>query len=502
VKATFRFYGPLNDFLPARQRQEDVPFEVPERPSVKDAIEALGPPHVEVAHIVVDGEPRGFDHLLADGERVSVYPEGAVVAGLPRTAPPPHRPVRFVLDTHLRRLAVYLRLLGCDVRWWAGAEDRELARVSAEESRVLLTRDLGLLKRAIVVHGRFVRATDPAEQLREVVAAFDLADEARPFTRCLRCNGEVVPVPKQEVLDRLRPGTRRGYHLFRMCTACDRVFWRGAHYGRLVRIVRAVLPEWTDPRDDDEERAMTDGGHWWETFFSGLWLEVQRHIHPPEHAQQVALRLSEFLELPAGTRILDAPCGNGRIGLPLAQLGHHVTGVDLCDKLLDEGRAIAAEQGVDVTFDHANVRDLEFDSEFDVALCWWTSLGFFDDVGNLEQARVACRALRPGGRYVIDGPLLESIVSHCQPRRWFEVDDITVTEDRTWNAETGCMDVTWTFLRGGEREVRRSSIRFYTAREMRHLLEAAGFSKVEVFANLDGEPFTLGSNRAIVVATK
>lgn len=249
VKATFRFYAALNDFLPARLRQRDVEFAAPEAPSVKDAIESLGPPHVEVAHIIVDGEPCDFGRRLADGDRVAVYPHGDEIADAPRVTPPPESPLRFVLDAHLRRLAVYLRLLGCDARWWRDAEDADLARVSAEESRVLLTRDLGLLKRSIVRHGRFVRATDPMKQLDEIVQTYALAADARPFTRCLRCNGAVVPVPKQDVLDRLRPGTRRGYHLFRMCAACDRVFWRGAHYGRLRRIVRSVLPDWEDPRD-------------------------------------------------------------------------------------------------------------------------------------------------------------------------------------------------------------------------------------------------------------
>lgn len=253
MRATFRFYGPLNDFLPARLRQQDVPFEAPEAPSVKDALESLGPPHVEVVHLVIDGRAVGFEHRLADGQRVAVYPESAELADLPRTSPPPSRPVHFVLDTHLRRLAAYLRLLGSDARWWPGADDADLARVAADERRVLLTRDLGLLKRAIVVHGRFVRATDPREQLSEVVTAFSLRDEAQPFTRCLRCNSGVAPVPKEEIVARLLPGTRRGYRHFLRCTTCDRIFWRGAHYVRLARIVRAAIPGWRDPQDGEPD---------------------------------------------------------------------------------------------------------------------------------------------------------------------------------------------------------------------------------------------------------
>ena len=243
MRATFRFHGPLEDFLPRSVRGAPVPFEAPVAPSVKDALESLGPPHVEVLRLLVNGEPAGFGRTLADGDVVDAHADAA--PGAPRTAPPAPEPLRFVLDVHLRRLAVHLRLLGFDATWWAGAEDADLAETSARERRVLLTRDLGLLKRAVVVHGRFVRATDPRDQLHEVAEAFDLGARATPFTRCLRCGHAIEPVEKTVVLDRLHPGTARTYDEFRICRRCDRVFWRGAHFHRLATIVRGVLPHWT-----------------------------------------------------------------------------------------------------------------------------------------------------------------------------------------------------------------------------------------------------------------
>lgn len=248
MRATFRFHGEMNDFLPARLRGGDVAFSAAAAPSVKDAIESLGPPHVEAAWILVDGRPAGFGHVLRDGEVLDIHPVSAALPVAARTAPPAPEPIRFLLDVHLRRLATHLRLLGIDAEWRADAEDEDLARRSAEAGRVLLTRDLGLLKRSVVVHGRFVRATSPAAQLAEIVDAFELSDRARPFSRCLRCGGPVESVPKAEVLDRLRPGTARSHDLFRVCRGCGRVYWRGAHHERLVAIVRGVLPQWVpDP---------------------------------------------------------------------------------------------------------------------------------------------------------------------------------------------------------------------------------------------------------------
>lgn len=247
MRAWFRFYGPLEDFLGEWCRGGCLEFTAPVAPSVKDALESLGPPHVEVAHVVVDGRAVTFAHVLSDGERISVFPDGALLEGLPRVAPPPLRPLRFLLDGHLRRLARHLRLLGFDAAWGADPDDAELARRAAGEDRVLLSRDLALLKRRVILHGRFVRATDPAEQLREIVRAFDLAPDARPFSRCLLCSGLVEDVPKASVAAELPERTRRTYAHFRRCRDCGRVYWAGSHHEQLAAVVRSVLPGWHEP---------------------------------------------------------------------------------------------------------------------------------------------------------------------------------------------------------------------------------------------------------------
>ncbi len=90
-------------------------------------------------------------------------------------------------------------MLGFDAELPPSATDAELAERSAREGRILLTRDVGLLKRSQVERGAFVRATDPAAQLREVVDRFDLRPLFRPFTRCLRCNTPLVEATPAQV---------------------------------------------------------------------------------------------------------------------------------------------------------------------------------------------------------------------------------------------------------------------------------------------------------------
>lgn len=240
----FRFYEQLNDFLaPGCRRQEfSVPFR--SRNSVKDMIESLGVPHTEVDLILVNGESVDFSYMVREGDRISVYPmfEALDISGVTRLGPAPLRDPRFVLDTHLGKLARYLRLLGFDTLYSNVYEDDELAAISASgNKRILLTRDQGLLKRKQVTHGCYVRATNPEEQVIEVLKRFDLYGLAAPFSRCLDCNTALRRVSKEDVADRVPAGVTRDFDTFSICSACDRIYWPGSHYDRLRALVDGFL---------------------------------------------------------------------------------------------------------------------------------------------------------------------------------------------------------------------------------------------------------------------
>lgn len=243
-QATFRFYADLNDFLPRTQRQCEVVYRFDGRASVKDMIEALGVPHPEVALILANGEPVEFDYIVADGDRLAVYPLFRTQEMVPVAAlliPPLPDPARFVLDVHLGRLAAYLRLLGFDALFPANYDDEYLAQIAHDQQRVMLTRDQGLLKRKIVTFGYWVRATAPRQQIVEIVRRFDLADRVEPFKRCANCNGVLEPVDKAAILDRLEEHTRQYYDEFRRCPDCGRVYWQGSHYARMQRLIAEIV---------------------------------------------------------------------------------------------------------------------------------------------------------------------------------------------------------------------------------------------------------------------
>ena len=192
-----RFYAELNDFLPLWRRKRPTTCDFDVSGSVKDMIEALGVPHTEVDLILANNESVDFSYRIQDGDKISVYPvfESIDISSLVRLRPVPLREVRFIADVHLGRLAAYLRMVGFDTLYQDDYQDEELARISSGERRTLLTRDRGLLKRNVITRGYCVRATNPREQLVEVLRRFDLLRAMTPFRRCVHCNAVLQPCP-------------------------------------------------------------------------------------------------------------------------------------------------------------------------------------------------------------------------------------------------------------------------------------------------------------------
>lgn len=226
MHAEVRFYADLADL--AGVVDATVPVGAPR--SVKDLIETVGVPHPEVALILVDGDPVGFDHRVTGGERVAVFPpfHRLDLSGVTTVAPPPVAP-RFVLDVHLGTLTRRLRILGFDCWYRTDADDLELAEVAVAEERILLTRDRGLLMRSEITHGYCPRSDDPDLQLLEVVDRYHLSPRVEPFSRCVRCNGELRAAAPEDVREEIPPRTRREHDTFNRCTQCGQVYWPGSH---------------------------------------------------------------------------------------------------------------------------------------------------------------------------------------------------------------------------------------------------------------------------------
>jgi len=242
MTASFRFYEELNDFLPPARRKVDFSCACAREATVKHMIEALGVPHTEVELILVNGLSVGLDQRLCEGGRVAVYPrfEALDIRPLLRLRPVPLRVTRFIADAHLGGLARLLRLAGFDTLYDNACRDDVIVALARQEERIILTRDLELLKRRDVTRGCFLHALKPEKQFAEIIRRLDLAASARPFSLCLECNAPLRPVTKAEVLERLPERVRERHERYATCDVCRRVFWEGSHWLKMKAVLAGV----------------------------------------------------------------------------------------------------------------------------------------------------------------------------------------------------------------------------------------------------------------------
>lgn len=245
INIYLRFYEELNDFLPLKKRKTCFAHKVAPKTAIKDVIESLGVPHTEIDLILVNQKSVDLTYQVHDDDRISVYPvfEALDISELEHIRPKPLRKTRFILDVHLGKLAKYLRLLGFNVVYDNHFSDATIAMQSQSENRIVLTRDIGLLKHKKISHGYWIRNHDPIKQVKEILKRFDLYQQCKPFTRCIECNGLLETANKSDIIENLPPLTSKYYQNFMRCNTCQKIYWQGNHYQKLRNLVNKFISE-------------------------------------------------------------------------------------------------------------------------------------------------------------------------------------------------------------------------------------------------------------------
>ena len=241
---TFVFHDYLHQLL-KKELRTSSPFlhHFDRRASIKDIIESLGIPHPVIGSLTVNGHEVGFEYILLDNDTVEVTPLSPPVNPFTPTILKPKAlsEFAFVVDVNAGRLALLLRMLGFDTVYRNDIRNGRLAEISQSQNRILLTRDRTLLKRKVIMHGYLLKEQDPNMQLIEVLRLYDLGSRTKPLSRCIPCNGLLVPVNKEIIMDRLKPLTRKYYHSFHICEDCKKIYWPGSHQEKINRFIDEIL---------------------------------------------------------------------------------------------------------------------------------------------------------------------------------------------------------------------------------------------------------------------
>jgi len=241
---------------------------------------------------------------------------------------------------------------------------------------------------------------------------------------------------------------------------------------------------------------------WHHNFFDGLYGRVLAHQFDTDRSRREARLVKRLLRVRRGSRVLDVPCGQGRLTLPLARLGLRMTGLDVTPAYVLRARRRARAEGLDVRFLRGDMRDIPFRDEFHAAFNWFSSLGYFSDDGNLDACRAAFRALRPGGRFLVDVVSKSRVLARFRAREEHTIGGVHVRIRNRWDPRAQRIRGAWTLARGQVTERHRIDMRLYSGADLRRLLRQAGFRDVRFYGRPPLGPLTRHSPRLVAVATK
>jgi SAM-dependent methyltransferase len=222
-----------------------------------------------------------------------------------------------------------------------------------------------------------------------------------------------------------------------------------------------------------------------------------------QHSDDDVAEILGLLDLAPGARVLDAPCGHGRLSRRLAAAGMAVTGVDRSGPFIALAQAEPVGPGIPPDYHVGDLRRLPVAGPFDAVVCWFTSFGYFDDADCRTTLAEFHRVLRPGGTVLIETMHHDAVVRHFTAAPdatvWSRDDDAQVDVSR-FDPVTGRLETERSVFRDGQTRHTTHYIRLPTPPEWVQWLEGAGFDDVRFWAG-GGGPLLLDSWVMVVEAT-
>jgi SAM-dependent methyltransferase len=198
-------------------------------------------------------------------------------------------------------------------------------------------------------------------------------------------------------------------------------------------------------------------------------------------------RALRMLRPAGGERILDLACGSGRHSLELRRKGFEVVGADISPELLEIARRDADKEGLEVSFVEADLRELEFEAEFDIVLSLNDgAIGYLEsEAENLRTFEVISRSLKSGGRHLMQLPNVLYAREHLPQKSWISGSSMIELVEHRWNKSDRYMEGAMIPIRFGEVLDELKPIEFrqrlYTVEELREIMTSVGMEVDRVF---------------------
>ncbi|HOP80891.1 MAG TPA: methyltransferase domain-containing protein, partial [Armatimonadota bacterium] len=165
----------------------------------------------------------------------------------------------------------------------------------------------------------------------------------------------------------------------------------------------------------------------------------------------------------------------------------------------------AALEGIYLRLITCDMREIDFDSEFDLVINLFTSFGYLEtDEEDQKVLNAVARALKPGGRFLIDVQNRDALMKQFIPRHWEETADGRILlAYRCFDPISGrinCREIC--IYPDGRRKETGHSIRLYTYNELDRMLKSAGLTTISAWGDFEGSRFTPETERMILLSEK
>lgn len=225
----------------------------------------------------------------------------------------------------------------------------------------------------------------------------------------------------------------------------------------------------------------------YELVLEGMW----------KRGEDDALAISSLLEQRGlgRSKILDVPCGIGRVGIQLAQLGYNVVGLDFSPHLVGVAKAKAKRLDLDerTSFTVGKMSDVASvfaAGSFDCAINVFTSIGYGKDQDDLHFFRGLRKVIRDGGLFIISGLRnRDFIVTHPAANVYEEGEKLLVLDKYRFDLVESRERGSWTFYLKMGKALRWAGelsvdIRLYSPHELVAMLAASGWKLSGVYESL------------------
>ena len=157
---------------------------------------------------------------------------------------------KFIIDRNVGKLVKWLRMLGFDAVFFEGGDDTELVNLARSQSRIILTRDTGIMKRRLITSGQVSALLLTSEssqfQMRQVLGNLEIGNCFAPFTRCMECNALLQERTKEDVKERIPPYVYKTQDKYMECPYCRRIYWKGTHWQAMMDKLNSLIKEGID----------------------------------------------------------------------------------------------------------------------------------------------------------------------------------------------------------------------------------------------------------------